>query len=84
MFCFRFFPRLFFPQAPENNLGSFQFFSKICEDICKSRCNTGINKAANLPPVSATPAANFAKSSASLVDTGGKQWEQYQTADNLK
>jgi hypothetical protein len=40
--------------------------------------------AANLPPVSMTPAANFAKSSASLVDTGEKQWEQYQTADNLK
>jgi hypothetical protein len=40
--------------------------------------------AANLLPVSTTPASNFAKSSASLVDTGGKQWEQYQTADNLK
>jgi hypothetical protein len=42
-----------------------------------------------------TTAANFATSSAGVVDTGGncatgtnntggKQWEQYQTADNLK
>ena len=50
------------------------------------------------PPVSTTPAANFATSFTSVVDTGGKfatgvndvvdtggkQWEQYQTADNLK
>ncbi len=28
--------------------------------------------ATNLPPVSATPAANFATSFASVVDTGGK------------
>jgi hypothetical protein len=42
-----------------------------------------------------TPAANFATSSAGVVDTGGKfatgvndtggkQWEQYQPAGNLK
>ncbi len=31
-----------------------------------------------------TPAANFATSSAGVVDTGGQQWEQYQTANNLK
>ncbi len=53
------------------------------------------------PPVSTTPAENFAISSAGVVDTsgkfatgvyytggkfvtGGKQWEQHQTADNLK
>jgi hypothetical protein len=35
--------------------------------------------AANLPPVT-----NLATSSAGVVDTGGKQWEQYQIADNLK
>ncbi len=35
-------------------------------------------------PVSISPAANCAPSSAGVVDTGGKQWEQYQTADNLK
>jgi len=31
-----------------------------------------------------TKAANFATSSAGVVDTGGKQWEQYQTADDLQ
>jgi hypothetical protein len=50
---------------------------------------------ANLPSVSTASAANFATSFSSVVDTsgkfatgvnniGGKQWEQYQTADNLK
>jgi hypothetical protein len=51
---------------------------------------------ANLPPVSTTPAAKLPPVSTTLVanfstgvidgvnDTGGKQWEQYQTADNLK
>jgi hypothetical protein len=28
------------------------------------------------PQVSMTPVANFATSSAGVVDTGGKQWEQ--------
>jgi hypothetical protein len=42
------------------------------------------------PPVSTTLAANFATSSTGgkfatgVNDTGGKQWDQYQTADNLK
>jgi hypothetical protein len=46
------------------------------------------------PLVSTTPAANFSTSSAGVVDTdgkfatgvndtGGKQWEQNQAADNL-
>jgi hypothetical protein len=35
--------------------------------------------AANLPPVT-----NFATSSVGVVYSGGKQWEQYQIADNLK
>ncbi len=44
---------------------------------------------ANLAPVSMTPVANFAPSTAGDVDTGdndtgGKQWEQYQTADTIK
>jgi hypothetical protein len=34
--------------------------------------------AANLPPVSTTPAENFATSFASVVDTGGK----FATSDN--
>jgi hypothetical protein len=39
---------------------------------------------ANLPPVSTTPAANFATSFTSVVDTGGKQRDYYQAADTLK
>ncbi len=31
------------------------------------------------PPVSMTPGANFATSFASVIDTGGKIWKQYQT-----
>jgi hypothetical protein len=39
---FRFFPRIIFPQAPEQ-WDPFEFFTKIRGDICKSRCATGIN-----------------------------------------
>jgi hypothetical protein len=39
---------------------------------------------ANLPPVSTTPAANFATSFASVVDTGGKQLEQLSDCWQLK
>ncbi len=39
---------------------------------------------ANLPPVSTTPAANFATSFTSVIDTGGKQLDYYQAADTLK
>ncbi len=60
-----------FPPAP--TLGQFQFFSKIREDIRKSRCTTGINDiGSKFALVSATPAANFATSFGSVVDTGGK------------
>jgi hypothetical protein len=57
---------------------------KILGYIRKSRCTTGINNtagkfassvttpAANLPPVSMTPAANFPTSFAGVVDTGGR------------
>jgi hypothetical protein len=49
----------------------------------------------NLPPVSMTPAANFATSFTNVVytcvkfathvnDTGGTIWKQYQAADSLK
>jgi hypothetical protein len=38
---------------------------------------------ANLPPVSTAPAANFATSFTSVVDTGGKQKDYYQAADTL-
>ncbi len=51
---------------------------KILGYIRNSRCTTSINDtgvndtAANLPPVSTSPAANFSTSFASVVDTGGK------------
>ncbi len=84
------------PKPLKITLGSFRIFSKIRGDIRKSRFTTGINDTvanfplvsmtpmAKLPPVSVTLAANFATSSVGVVDTGGKQWEQYKTADNLK
>jgi hypothetical protein len=31
-----------------------------------------------------TPMANFVTGTAGVVDTGGKYWEEYQTADILK
>jgi hypothetical protein len=42
--------------------GSFEFFRKFAE----------IFTSQGAPPVSTTPAANFATSSAGVVDTGGK------------
>jgi hypothetical protein len=39
-------------------LGSFQFFSKLCGDIRKSRCITGVNDTCG-------------KFAASVIDTGG-------------
>jgi hypothetical protein len=74
----RFFASGFFheslsPKPLKITLGSFQIFSKIHGDIRKSRCTTGVNDTGGkLPPVSTTPAANFATSSACVVDTGGK------------
>ncbi len=54
-------------------LGPFQIFSKIHGDIRSSSLTTGINDTGGkLPPVSTTPAANFATSFTSVVDTGGK------------
>ncbi len=72
IFCFRFFSWITFPQAPENNIKVISNFFK------NSLANQGA------PPVSMTPVANFDTSSAFVVDTGGKQWEQYQAADTLK
>ncbi len=79
-----FFYESVYPQPQSVPLGPFRIFSKIREDIRKSRCTTGVNNtggklppvsttpAANLPPVSTTPAANFATSFPCAVDTGGK------------
>ncbi len=84
------------PQPQSIPLGPFQICSKICGDIRKSRCTTGINDTGgNLPLVSTMQVANFATSFANVVDTSGKfaagiltplanNGTNYQTADNLK
>jgi hypothetical protein len=69
-----FFHESFSPQPQSIPLGPFQICSKICGDIRKSRSTT----------VSTTPVANFATSSASVVDTGGKQREQLSDCWQLK
>jgi hypothetical protein len=33
----------FFPKSLKTTLESFQIFLKICGDICKSRCTSGIS-----------------------------------------
>ncbi len=44
--------------------------------------DTGFKEAGGkFPPISTTPAANLPPG---VNDTGGKQWEQYQTVGNLK
>jgi hypothetical protein len=54
-------------------LGHFEFFRKITEIIAgQGAPPVPMTLVANLPPVSTTPAANFATSSACAVDTGGK------------
>ncbi len=50
------------PQPQSILLGPFQIFSKIHGGV----------ESQGAPPVSTTPAANFATSFASVVDTGGK------------
>jgi hypothetical protein len=54
-------------------LGHFEFFRKF-EEIFASQGapRVSMTPVAKLPPVSTTPAANFATSFACVVDTGGK------------
>ncbi len=52
----------------------FDFFRKFAEIFASK----------GAPPVSRTPAANFAISFASVIDTGGKEWGQYQAAETLE
>ncbi len=59
IFCIRVFSWIIFPQAPENNTRVISIFSKICEDICKSRCTTDIND-------------NGGKIATGINDTAGK------------
>jgi hypothetical protein len=63
-----------FPPSPlKITLGVFQIFSKICRDIHKSRCTTGINDTSGKFGTGINvPAANFAMGLAGVVDTGGK------------
>ena len=64
-----------FPPSPRVfHLDRFEFFRKFAEIFADQ----------GWPPVSTTPVANFATSFTSVVDTGGKQWEQYQAADTSK
>jgi hypothetical protein len=52
-----------FPPSPRvSHLDRFEFFRKFAEIFASK----------GAPPVSTTPAANFATSFASVVDTGGK------------
>jgi hypothetical protein len=63
IFCFWFFYGTVSPQPQRIPLGPFRIFSKIRGDIRKST-----TPAAKIPPISTTPAANFATSFASVVD----------------
>jgi hypothetical protein len=58
-----------YPQPQSIPLGPFRIFSKIRGDVFASQ---GAPPVLTLPPVSTTPAANFAPSFPSVVDTGGK------------
>ncbi len=54
-------------------LGSFQIFSKIRGDICKSRCTTGINDIGGKFAAGVNyTVGKLATNTASVVDTGGK------------
>jgi hypothetical protein len=79
IFASGFFHESPFPKPLKMTLGSIRIFSKIRRDIRKSRCTTGgkfatgVNDTGGkLPPISTTPAANLATSSACVVDTSGK------------
>ncbi len=91
-FCFRFFPWITFPQAPENNIRVILNFFENSQVKVRPVWNlppvaklsaVSTTPAVNLPPVSTILAANFATSSTCVLDTGGKKWEQYQAADTL-
>jgi uncharacterized Zn-finger protein len=53
---------VFLPHAPENNIRVISNFRKFVEIFASE----------GAPPVSTTPAANFATSTAGVVNTGGK------------
>jgi hypothetical protein len=84
---FSFFHELSSPELLK--IGSFRtFFAKIRKLRCTT-CfnNTGGKFSADVnftSGISTTPEANFSAGTAGVVDTGGKLWEQYQTAVTLK
>jgi hypothetical protein len=80
MFCFKrtvsqdfllqvFFHESSFPKPLRIKLGPFQFFSKICGDIRKSRYTTSINHNINFP----TGTAGVVDTSGKFAEVGGPQ-----------
>ncbi len=63
-----------FPPSPRvSHSDRFEFFRKFVEIfVSKGAPPVSRTPVANLPAVSTTPAANFANTLASVVDTGGK------------
>ncbi len=75
-----------FPQAPEYTIRAILNFFKNSRRYSQLKVDHRYQRhrwqiwvsttlVANLPPVSMTPAANFATSFTSVVDPGGKQWD---------
>ncbi len=62
IFCFRFFQESSSLKPLKITLGSFRIFLKICGDIRKSRCTTGINYTGS----------KFATGTTCVVDTSGR------------
>ncbi len=98
IFCKWFFSWISFPPAPEYPIRTVTNFFENSQRYSQVKVHHRYQRhrwqAAKLPPVSTTPAANFATSFTSVVDTGGKfaagvndtggkQWGQYQAADTL-
>ncbi len=66
IFCLWFFHKSVSPQPQSIPVRPYQICLKIRGDIRKSRCTDGINDTGG----------KFVHHFASIVDTGGKQWEQ--------
>jgi hypothetical protein len=84
IFRFWFFRESSSPKPVVKAFGSFQIFSKVHGDICKSRCTTGINDTSSKFAAGVNYNAGkfvtgindtggkFSTNTASVVDTGGK------------
>ncbi len=73
-FCFRFFHESSSPKPMKiQYMDNFAFFRKSAEIFANQGAPpVSTTPVVNLPPVSTTLAANFATSTAGVVDTGGK------------